>query len=308
MPKSLIVTIPGTTANLGPGFDCIGAALTIHNTLHFSSPADPQKSVYITVKGSEADKLVKDDENLVYQGFSKFYHHIDQAPPPVQIEIELGVPLARGLGSSATAIVGGLVGANALAGNPLSLSEITHLAIAMEGHPDNVVPALLGGCQLSVPTNSDSWEICQIPWHETIIPVLAIPDFELSTAEARKILPTNYTRSDVIFNASHLGLLLRGLETGCEKQIRVAMQDKIHLPFRKSLIQGFDAVRKAALDAGAYELTISGAGPSLLALTSHSQAPQVAQAMTETWKAFDVSVQVKSLQLDTLGTRAEFLP
>jgi homoserine kinase len=307
MFKPFKITIPGTTANLGPGFDCIGAALSIYNILHFSPPADPKKSLLISARGSEAAQLVLDEHNLVYQALIKFYKHIGQTPPPVQIEIDLGIPMARGLGSSATAIVGGLTGANVLAGNPLSLSEISHLAISMEGHPDNVVPALLGSCRLSVPTDSGTWKICQIPWHETIIPVLAIPDFELSTAATRQTLPTSYSRSDIIFNISHLGLLLRGLESGREDWLRSAMQDKIHIPYRKNLIRGFDAVRKAALDAGAYELTISGAGPTLLALTGPNRASALAQAMTEAWKAFDVSVIARSLQLDTLGTRIEVL-
>ena len=303
MFKPFKITIPGTTANLGPGFDCIGAALSIYNILHFSPLTDSKKPFLISATGPEAAQLVTDEQNLVYQAFIKFYEHIEQTPPPVRIEIELGVPLARGLGSSATAIVGGLTGANIVAGNPLSLSEITHLAITMEGHPDNVVPALLGGCQLSVPADSGTWEICQIPWHETIIPVLAIPDFELSTASTRQTLPTSYSRSDTIFNISHLGLLLRGLETGREDWLRSAMQDKIHQPYRKKLIRGFDAVQKAALDAGAYELTISGAGPTLLALTGLEHASDLAKAMAEAWQAFDVAVTAMPLQLDTLGTR-----
>jgi len=301
MSNPITVTVPGTTANLGPGFDCIGAALTLYNILRFSAPADTETPVQITVQGRESDRVVTDDRNLVYQAFAKLYEHLDKTPPPVQIEIQLGVPLARGLGSSATAIVGGLLGANAFAGNPLSESEITRLAIAMEGHPDNVVPALLGGSQLSATTDDGGWEICEIPWHEAIVPVVAIPDFELSTAEARRILPEKYTRADAIFNTAHLGLLLRGLETGRGDWLRTAMQDKIHQPYRKSLILGFDAVREAALDAGAYELAISGAGPTLLALTNPAQAPSVAKAMEAAWRACEVGVEVRSLQLDTRG-------
>ncbi|MGC9527819.1 MAG: homoserine kinase [Limnospira sp.] len=300
MSHTLTVTVPGTTANLGPGFDCIGAALSLYNILRFSAPEDTETPVQITVHGTESDRVVTDDRNLVYQAFAKFYAHLGKTPPPVQIDIELGVPLARGLGSSATAIVGGLVGANAFAGNPLSEAEIVRLAIAMEGHPDNVVPALLGGSQLSA-TNGDNWEICEIPWHDAIVPVVAIPDFELSTAAARRVLPEKYTRADAIFNTAHLGLLLRGLETGRGDWLRIAMQDKIHQPYRKSLIRGFDEVREAALDAGAYELAISGAGPTLLALTNPAHAPRVAEAMEAAWRACEVGVEVRSLQLDTEG-------
>lgn len=303
MSNQVTVTVPATTANIGPGFDCIGAALTLYNTLEFSVVNNTEKPLIITVEGLGADAVATDDRNLVYQAFVKFYHHIHQTPPPVKIHINLGVPLARGLGSSATAIVGGLVGANILAGKPLNSVEIMEMAIAIEGHPDNVVPALLGGCQLSVATDNNRWQICEIPWHQNIVPVVAIPDFELSTAEARRVLPTDYSRADAIFNTAHLGLLVRGLETGQGDWLRVAMDDKIHQPYRKSLIQGYDAVRQAALDAGAYELAISGAGPTLLALTDPPHTDGVVSAMTDAWTAYNVAVEVRSLKIDNQGAR-----
>ena len=125
--STVTVTVPATTANIGPGFDCIGAALTLYNRFQFSSLADEESQVKITVTGAEAGRVNRDQSNLVYQSFVKLYQHIGQTPPPVEIKIDLGVPLARGLGSSATAIVGGLVGANGLAGNPLEGSEIMGL-------------------------------------------------------------------------------------------------------------------------------------------------------------------------------------
>lgn len=304
MPSTFTVTVPATTANLGPGFDCIGAALTLYNTLQFSPlETSTNQTLRITVHGTEAAGVQTDESNLAYQGFVKLYQHLGQTPPSVQIKIDLGVPLARGLGSSATAIVGGLVGGNGLAGNPLSPMDILQLAVEMEGHPDNVVPALLGNCQLSVSRgeNSPGWEICEIPWHSKIVPVLAIPDFELSTAEARRVLPQTYSRGDAIFNTAHLGLLIRGLETGNPEWLRVALQDKIHQPYRKALIRGFDQVRAAALNGGACELVISGAGPTLLALTDEASASQVAEAMTQAWQQEGVHPEVKVLQLDTQG-------
>lgn len=310
MTKPVTVTVPATTANLGPGFDCIGAALTLYNTLEFShlEPSSSTEILRITVQGTEAGGVQTDESNLAYQAFIKLYNHLGQTPPPVHINIQLGVPLARGLGSSATAIVGGLVGANALAGNPLSQTEVMQLAIEMEGHPDNVVPALLGNCQLSVSRGeaTSGWEICQIPWDSKIVPVLAIPDFELSTAEARRVLPKDYSRADAIFNTAHLGLLIRGLETGNPDWLRYSLQDKIHQPYRKSLIRGFETVRTAALTAGAYELVISGAGPTLLALTDANSASTVAEAMTSAWKQEGVNPEVKILQLDLQGAKQEF--
>ncbi len=307
MSDSVTVIVPATTANLGPGFDCIGAALTLYNRMTFSvlsSGVTPETSaVQITVTGRDADGVSTDASNLAYQSFVKLYQHLDQSPPPVQIKIEIDVPLARGLGSSATAIVGGLLGANGLAGTPLSLTEVMQLAITIEGHPDNVVPALLGNCQLSV-KHEKTWEICPIPWHSSIVPVVAIPNFELSTAEARQVLPTSYSKADAIFNTAHFGLLLRGLETGNRQWLQVALADRIHQPYRQSLIQGYETVQTAALDAGAMGVVISGAGPTLLALTEAATAATVETAMATAWKQQNIEAEVRSLSLDQTGAQS----
>ncbi|MEG4083196.1 homoserine kinase [Microcoleus sp. POL10_C6] len=352
MPETstVTITVPATTANLGPGFDCIGAALSLYNRFQFSrlEPSATEK-LKITVTGQEAAKVKTDDSNLAYLAFVKLYEYLNQSPPPVAIHIDMQVPLARGLGSSATAIVGGLVGANELAGAPLSQVEVMQLAIELEGHPDNVVPALLGGCRLAAsnpppqpplskgglreefplreaglteqsPLDLDaeilpspplskggqgggSWEICDIPWHPNIVLVVAIPDFELSTAEARQVLPADYSRADAIFNAAHLGLLVRALETGNENWLRCALQDKIHQPYRQSLIKGYEAVQQASVNAGAYGMVISGAGPTLLALTDATNADAVVREMAAAWMEFGVKADVRAIGLDTQGAQ-----
>lgn len=301
MISSVTVKVPGTTANIGPGFDCLGAALTLHNQFRFSLAAEALE-IYVT--GADADRVKTDSSNLVYQSFEYLYKAIGRVPPDVRIDIEMQVPLARGLGSSATAIVGGLVGANALAGNPLSRDAVMQLAVDLEGHPDNVVPALIGGCQLAATGTSGEWVICEVPWHSAVVPIVAIPDFELSTQEARKVLPSDYSRADAIFNTAHLGLLLRGLELGREEWLRAALQDRIHQPYRQSLIPGYEAVQAAAIGAGAYGLVISGAGPTLLALTSADAAGAVEVAIADAWVAQGISVQVKPLTIDTEGAIA----
>lgn len=299
------VTVPATTANLGPGFDCIGAALTLYNHFQFSHlQSGTDESVNIAVTGTEADRVKTDDSNLVYQAFLKFYQHLDQKPPSVQIDIALGVPLARGLGSSATAIVGGLVGANALAGSPLNQTEVMELAIALEGHPDNVVPALLGGCRLAATNETNEWQICDITWYQNLVPVLAIPDFELSTAEARRVLPDQVSRADAIFNTAHLGLLLRALETGRGDWLKAALQDRLHQPYRQALIPGYETVRAAAVAAGAYGMVISGAGPTLLALVDTERAATVETAIADAWKEAGIIASVRSLAIDTQGAKS----
>ncbi len=313
MIKTVTVTVPATTANLGPGFDCIGAALTLYNQFKFTCLDSSSPMVRIAVTGAEAQRVKTDESNLVYQSFVKFYKQLGQTPPPVKIEIQLGVPLARGLGSSATAIVGGLVGANQLAGLPLKETEVMELAIAMEGHPDNVVPALLGGCRLAAtkpepPRRQErqGWMICDVPWHGGVVPVVAIPDFELSTQEARRVLPSHVSRADAIFNTAHLGLLVRGLETGRGDWLRAALQDRLHQLYRQALIPGYETVYSAAMAAGSLGMVISGAGPTLLALVDSAQAAAVEEAMAVAWKAEGITAQVRSLSIDSQGARSFF--
>ena len=226
--KKVTVTVPATTANIGVGFDCLGAALTMGNQFEFVTE-ETERRLSITVTGTEAAKVSRNEGNLIYQSWLKVYHRIKQTPPNLKLKIDLGVPFSRGLGSSATAIVGGLLGANSLAGNPLNQREIRDMAIAIEGHPDNVVPALLGNCQLSV-ADGDRWQISSIPWHHEVIPVVAIPNFELSTREARAVLPNSYSRQEAIFNISRMGLLLRGLETNQQQWLTTALADRLHQP------------------------------------------------------------------------------
>jgi homoserine kinase len=282
--NKVTVTVPATTANLGVGFDCLGAALTMTNEFQFVV-VDSDTTLKIMVEGEEADKVGLGENNLIYRSLVQFYQHIEQTPPPLEITIKLGVPLSRGLGSSATAIVGGLMGANGLAGNPLNQWEIMEMAIAIEGHPDNVVPALQGNCLLSVEDRGE-WQISQIPWHQDIIPIVAIPNFELSTREARSVLPTEYSRSDAVFNISRMGLLIRALETNNPSWLKTALADKLHQPYRQALITGYQEVEQAALASGAYGMV-----------------EQVVTAMKTAWCSKGVEAQVRSLAINPSGAK-----
>lgn len=310
IPTAVHVTVPATTANIGPGFDCLGAALSRYNTVMVTPVSKGETKgapVVIQVSGLDADNIGTTSDNLAYQAFAKLYTHIGQTPPPIRMEIEVDVPLSRGLGSSSTAIVGGLLAANGMAGSPLSQDEVMQLAIAIEGHPDNVVPALLGGCQLTSTTENGQWLVCDVEWHSDIIPVVAIPDFELSTADARKVLPADYNRADAIFNTAHMGLLVRALQTGNGEWLQAALLDKIHQPYRKTLIHHYDAVRTEAIAAGAYGMVISGAGPTLLALSNQNQAELISQTMAKTWQSQGISAQAQTLAIDHQGARVQII-
>jgi len=298
------VTVPASTANLGPGFDCLGAALTIYNRFTFTDRPAGEAPLEIVVRGLEADRVPTDAENSIYQSFCRLYAAIDRPVPPVTIEIDLGVAVSRGLGSSATAIVGGLVGANELAGRPLDTAALGDLAIEIEGHPDNVIPALMGGFRLAV-ADGDRWIVCALPWHEAIVPVVAIPSFELSTADSRRVLPETYSRSDASFNAAHSSLLIQGLAAGNGEWVRVGIDDRLHQPYRIALIAGYRSVEAAAIAAGAHGVAISGAGPTMLALCSPDNADAVAAAMDDTWRSLEVVPDVRRVQLDNDGVRVD---
>lgn len=303
MSQTAQVKVPATTANIGPGFDCLGAALTLYNHFTFT-PAD---TLTIAITGNEAHRLSTDPDNLVYTSFTALYDYIHQPAPCLHIDIDLHVPLSRGLGSSSTAIVGGLVGANLLAGTPLNQAELVTLATQLEGHPDNVVPALLGGCRLAVNDDNNTLTLCQLPWHDSIIPIVAIPDFELATADARRILPDRYSRADAIFNTAHLGLLVQALATGNGQWLANALCDRIHQPYRKTLIPNYDEIHTAALTAGAWGLVISGAGPTLFALASPETAANVCQSIAQPWQAANIPYTVHKLAIDLNGTQARLI-
>lgn len=293
------VSVPATTANIGPGFDCLGAALSLHNIFEFSLAAD---RLTITASGEGADKVERDETNLVYRAIAKFYQHIHRPIPAIAFHTNTAIPLSRGLGSSATAIVGGLFGANLLAGSPLDRMEILDLAIAMEGHPDNVAPAMLGGCQLMASNQAGGWEFCDLQWHESIGLAVTIPDFELSTAKARQVLPKQFSMQDAVFNASHLALLTHGIQTGKASWLKAGLQDRLHQPYRQSLIMGMADVQSAAIAAGAFGMVISGAGPTLLSLAPIATIESVAEAMQQAWLAIGVNAVTKCLAIAKDGT------
>jgi len=310
---SFVVAVPATTGNLGAGFDCLGAALSLYNRFEFSLISEPLNSelptselassyLQIRASGLYGKSVAKDEANLIYTSLVKFFEHIGRPVPSISIHIEANIPMARGLGSSATAIVGGIVGGNLLAGSPCSQKQLLDLAIAIEGHPDNVAAAMLGGCQLSASRLDGSWEICPIIWHPEIAIALAIPNFELSTKEARSVLPATVPMADAIFNASHLALLTQALAKGNPHWLQTALQDRLHQPYRDSLIVGIKEVEKAAIAFGAYGMVISGAGPTLLALGHPNYIDGIANGMVKAWQTVDVIATKKVLSIATGGT------
>jgi len=289
------VSVPATSANLGPGFDCLGVALACHNQFMFS----PAEQLTIVAPGLDCSA-----ENLAYQSFARLFQALGLSVPPVRLEITAPIPLARGLGSSATAIVGGLAAANAWLGSPWDQAQLLAEATRIEGHPDNVAPALLGGCQLSL-MNEGAVLCAPVPWPETICPVAVIPDFELATAKARAVLPGDFSKADSIFNCTRVGLLMLALSQGRTDWLPLALQDRIHQPYRQTLVPGMADLMALAPSLGAYGLVLSGAGPTLLVLTPPERAEMIGDQLVTRWSEAGITAQARVWPVDTLGTQVQ---
>ncbi len=300
--QRVIVDVPATTANLGPGFDCLGAALDLNNRFAMRRIEGGGERFELIIEGSEGSHLRGGPENLVYRAAQRVWKAAGLEPVALEARVRLAVPPARGLGSSATAIVAGLMGANALVGEPLSKEKLLELAIDIEGHPDNVVPSLLGGLCMTAKAASQRWRVVRCEWTSTVKAVVAIPSIRLSTSEARRAMPKAIPVSDAVVNLGALTLLLQGLRTGSGDLISDGMHDRLHEPYRWRLIKGGDQVKQAAMDAGAWGCAISGAGPSVLALCAEDKGMAVSRAMVRAWEAAGVASRAPVLNVQTTGS------
>ena len=294
--------VPATTANLGPGFDCLGAALDLNNRFAMRRIEGGGERFELIIEGTEGSHLRGGPENLVYRAAQRVWKAAGLEPVALEARVRLAVPPARGLGSSATAIVAGLMGANALVGEPLSKEKLLELAIDIEGHPDNVVPSLLGGLCMTAKAASQRWRVVRCEWTPSVKAVVAIPSIRLSTSEARRAMPKAIPVGDAVVNLGALTLLLQGLRTGNGDLISDGMHDRLHEPYRWRLIKGGDQVKQAAMDAGAWGCAISGAGPSVLALCEEDKGPAVSRAMVKAWEAAGVASRAPVLNLQTSGS------
>ncbi len=300
--QKVVVDVPATTANLGPGFDCLGAALDLNNRFAMRRIEGGGERFELIIEGTEGSHLRGGPENLVYRAAQRVWKAAGLEPVALEARVRLAVPPARGLGSSATAIVAGLMGANALVGEPLSKEKLLELAIDIEGHPDNVVPSLLGGLCMTAKAASQRWRVVRCEWTPSVKAVVAIPSIRLSTSEARRAMPKAIPVRDAVVNLGALTLLLQGLRTGNGDLISDGMHDRLHEPYRWRLIKGGDQVKQAAMDAGAWGCAISGAGPSVLALCEEDKGPAVSRAMVKAWEAAGVASRAPVLNLQTSGS------
>ncbi len=300
--RSIWVRVPGTSANCGPGFDSIGLACTVYNDLQLRLTSEPGCS--ITVNGAGAGNIPVDDRNIVWRSVRYLLKKagVEQQYPGAVIHMENHVPLSRGLGSSATAIVAGLKAANALLDNRFTRRELLQFATDIEGHPDNVAPAIYGGFTISTVTRGEVECFTLLPKLKLKL-VVAVPDFPLSTKKAREVLPKQVAMQDAVNNIGRAGMLVAALCKGNEKFLKNVFEDALHQPYRAALIPGMYAVFAAAKKAGALGASLSGAGPCLMAYTLQRQRVEkaVGQAMQETFAQHGVQADIMILDLDTRG-------
>ena len=265
--KPIEVLAPATTANLGPGFDCLGMALDLWNRLEvLPAQPEPDNAPLVEIEGEGAEELASDSSNLTFRAMRFLFDEAGLEMPPLRLRCHNAIPLSRGMGSSAAAIAGGLVAANALCGQPYSPAELLEMAATIEGHPDNVAAAVMGGLQLVV-SDGPQLYTAPIPVPDDLQAVLFIPDTRIATADARAVLPAQVSVPDAVFNMGRVALLVAGMALDRPEYLDVATQDKLHQPYRQPLFPAIKVIFAAARSAGALGVFLSGSGSTVLALT-----------------------------------------
>lgn len=291
--KKIHVRVPATTANLGPGFDSLGCALSMY--ADFNCEIIPEG---LEITGCPEE--FRNADNLFVVAFRRMEDRLSLPHAGLRLDIRTDVPVSRGLGSSATLLAAGAYACNALYGEPLDKQAVLEICNDIEGHPDNVAPCVFGGMIISlvlegVPVSAP------IPVSGAIGFVALIPDFEVSTKQARAVLPAQLSRADAVFNISRLGVLIRAFETGDLKLIAQAMDDRLHQPYRKTLISDYEKAERASLQAGAAAFCISGSGSTCLAVVDVYQREAIAQNIREALKDSPYGWRIEALTVDRHG-------
>lgn len=286
------VSVPASVANLGAGFDCLAAAVGVRAEITLARAGAP----VVAVSGAQ---VPQDASNLIYQSASAVARTVGYTGA-LELRAYFPIPLRGGLGSSAAAIVGGVVAAARLLEAPLDSSALLDLAVKLEGHPDNVAAALHGGVVV-IARNDAGLRWSRITPMLPIGVVLAVPSFEIETAAARRVLPGQVSLEDAVFNLGHAALLVTALSQGRADLVREALRDRLHQPYRAPLIPGFEAVVDAAAAAGAYGAVLSGSGPTVAALVPPAVAPAVGEAMQAAFAEAGVRSRVIVTEVDPHG-------
>lgn len=299
MLQEVNVKVPATTANMGAGFDTFGMALAMYNTVGLRRLQG--RGIRLVNMGSHTKSMEQPRENLTVRAARRVFETVGQPFGGLEFKMYNVIPVSRGLGSSAAAIVGGLLAANLLLDEPLGREDLLELAVELEGHSDNVAPALYGGFVSSCQRGGKTVALRLTP-PEDLRVIAAVPDFFLSTSRARKILPAEVRREDAVHNIQCAALMVGAMATGDLQLFAVAFDDRLHQEPRYRLIKGAKRVLRAAKGAGALAAGISGAGPTLIAFAdSEAKSAAVRQAMRRAWYSCGVHPKVMILEKDVQG-------
>jgi len=300
MGRRVQVRVPASTANLGPGFDSLGMALDLYAWIELEVAAKTTVELY----GEGLTGVPLDKTNLIYTVAQLVFTEAGVSVPELRIAMRSDIPLTRGLGSSASAIVGALYAANALIDNKLTQDQLFQLASGLEKHPDNVGASLFGGIVVAFWDGEKAAHIRLEP-HPDMEVLVAIPTFELATEKARSVLPQSVPLAEAVFNLSHSSLLVAALATGNFGIIRHAMVDRLHQPHRAALIPGMAEILASAVDHGALGAALSGAGPTMLALVDarESRKEELERFLRSAFAQHGVEIETRWLRPDPLGVQ-----
>lgn len=302
------VKVPATVANLGCGFDCFGLALPVYNTVTIQETVLPGSGVeinIITEKNQEGSRNIPTDKNnIVYKAIELLYGYMGHSPTELKIDITTQIPIARGLGSSASVVVGGLMAANELLGSPADKAVISSIATEIEGHPDNVVPAIYGGVTLSSWEEDGSVVYRQLPWHNDWKITVCIPDYELATDISRSVLPKEVSIKDAVYNLRRSAMFVNALYTKDEELMKLALKDKLHQPYRTKLVPGLNSIMENLKHTkDVLGCVLSGAGPSIMIVSKKESLDEIQETVIKTWDEINVQAEIYTLPLEVSGAQ-----
>ncbi len=292
------VRVPATSANLGAGFDCLGLAVNLYNYI------DMAECDHVDISSTDGTWVPTTRENMIFSSAEHLYRMCGRELPGLRIVQQNNIPMTRGLGSSSACIIGGLVGANTLLGSPYSKAELVNIASDLEGHPDNTTPALLGGIVTAVLEGEKVYWVKQ-EVSSSLRLVAIIPDFKLSTAMARQVLPKEVSHMDARFNLSRAALFSASLLQGKYENLKIAVGDRLHQPYRMQLIAHSDEVFRRAYELNAYGVYVSGAGPTMMAIVDGEDAAFAPKLRSYLGEMDLDGWEIKELSIDNVGTIVE---
>lgn len=303
------VRVPATSANIGPGFDCLGMALPIYNVVTLDETVLPGTGVEINIysESEDFDNLIidhipRDETSVVYKAVELLYNSIGQSPSELRINIETSIPVTRGLGSSAAVIVGALMAANKLLGNPADESALLSIATEVEGHPDNVTPAIVGGLVLSSLENDGSIIYRKLDWPDEWAITVCIPDVELATEISRSVIPKEVPVEDAVFNLKRMGMFVKALHDVDSELMKLALTDKLHQPYREKLVPGLKELNEAFKhEDDVLGCVLSGAGSSMLIISKNDAVDKVRAITEEVMHNLNVKADIRTLKVEENG-------